>query len=359
MADFSLGSLKMSPSFTITPYNMPFDSQLTSYVESVKELARRTRFQFHYNAYDVYASTSKDEVGTRILAAAYPLKKILESWSDPMVLLQWELYYKTIYDYLANKIASIEVPTGHRRVIPWRTVFIGTTTGDIVEKLINKLGHSKGATIHTQYLTLTAVDSLAKSRDVIMAALRIVDLIIVGLDTIIEDDTSIVRLIIFSILNIHVGGCILVKLPFIRSTAVVCVIALACMCFERTYVVHTVAADGLFLYCGNFLDIHMNKAMLVKYVDAVANNAGLALFDEIYMRSAEFTKFATKLLDVNHQLFEWRYSVFYTITSTFHKIKKSPSNNNFAAYADQVLKETFADETKKWINAVDFTLARK
>ena len=326
----------------IVPYTMPLTSQHILYKDNVTNLLARAKYKIHICVDDVYASTSYDPKTVQIIKESYPLYKLLTDDITPNILGRWEIFHKTIYATLTSSLKS-------QHAILLRTLFIGNDDSSMLTKIVSKFSSTHRR--HINYITLhmATIDSIDYGQNEVAAKLKLADAIII------QNVTSPYKYILFAIYTVHIGGSILAEIPVVRDSSSVTIIALACSCFDRVEMHHITAEDKLYIYCSNFTGIVQEPIKLKKMWHRIDTLINTSILNESFLQSKIFINFANKLLDINYDIHNWRYTHFYKLVMCYLQLR-SHASDAFANFDKTIVTNMFKDISKKWASANEFAL---
>jgi len=380
MAKFTIPKLSMMP-FVNNLNPTIYLSQYDNYRESIMAINDKKLLIPDY--INVYDTTSNNELMKQIIVNSYPIKGTTLETRD--MNQQWEAFYRTIYislrqkiiKYLSHHKALASIDTNQRlRSIDFRVACIDKidkiddklpkdshailhhTRDDILGKIINKLELENGIFIKTHIAYIDPkIRKRATFETIIRTNIKFANAIIcTNHDS--TDQTQIATTMINSLIALHADGYILQHIPLIASTAVLSVIILYSMCFDKVKLLHMFADDKLYIY-GHYYARALNedqKIHLAKYCMMIDGNPNVALFSQDFMRSNDILKLSDLLVSINYELYDWRYNYYHKLISTYNKLHKSLSNDLFDSHASHVIAEAFEDKTKEWMQGVDFNL---
>lgn len=157
--------------------------------------------------------------------------------------------------------------------------------------------------------------------------------------------------IAFSIMNLAAGGIAIIRIPRITG-AIIPIVHLFTRCFSRTYILHTVAEDRIFLCGEEFLDSLTSKHC--RLLSARCEESPMASpFTPEYAKSDSFVETVTDIMRVGRAIQTWRYE-YYEKMFMLHQRLKSASAILFAARADDLLADNYKDMSEDWIATTRF-----
>lgn len=390
-----------------TAFTLPLADQDSQHVESLRDLGREYHVQLRLDPIDIHNNKWQSELMQDVYDASYPLKgvfamktsvKISKDW-----LGFWEVYSQVVIPSLTKRMetrmegvrARAKARAAERkenfkdkgvslRGVPIRSFHIRDNAAASIssmKKAINRVEFQTGAQINWEWLATynplapkdelmeiiknkehwhagvdgeggVSVANMRAWKNKIATVIKVAD-IIVGFNEIEEDKPSSIA---FVLMNVAPSGIAIVRLPRIATSATASMIHLFCQCFESTRIIHTVASDRMFICGDGFLDnlSARHHKLIYEFCESYLGSPNLCPFTLEYTHKDEYSHTVDMLMKVNSSIQRWRYEYYEKLLYTHEKLYKAASSRTFDEYIDNVLSDTYRDESKKWLAATCF-----
>lgn len=364
--------------------------QNTNNVEGLRELEREFYVRVRLDSINIHNNKWMNSLMQQIYEKSYPLRSIIDNCNVSREwLVFWEIYSKYFTPQLIAKLqkrAGSSARIANRlKGTPLRSFHShdnDSSSINSLQKAISRVELEAGSQINWEWLaTYTSLDiqEIAKNksrwikgvdgegattvanmrawRNKIITSLKSVELIV----SCNKNEEEIPSEIAFALINLGIGGGAIILIPRIASTAIVSMIHLFSHCFESTKIAHTMALDYMFLCGQSFLGNLTGKhhKMLYEFCDKYPGSPNISPFTAQYMSTDFFTDTVDKLVNVNNVIQEWRFAYYEKLLSTYSKLYKGAAAKSFENYVDNVLDDTYSDESEKWAIDTGFTFVSK
>lgn len=286
----------------------------------------------------------------KLIAAHYPLTKLITDKISKEYLNYWELYsliFKTI-KIKNDEFTSFHFNDPHKNSINTLTKFLpdikhkwyATYKGS--EATYNDRSRwSKGVEANGELTTA----NIRSWTNLTTIHLKYLDLIVINNDNQEYDLNSIFA----SLMMLKTGGNAVINIVSfnkILSTSMLSIIYLFANCFNKSEIVRTTADDRVYL-CGYSYRSELtikNKMQLVEYIEE--NNVGTnrSLF-EMHKEFREFISTVEHIFDV---ILGDRYRFYNRIVQTYNDLVASLSSKTFDNYLDDYI-NSIPDVSNDWI----------
>jgi hypothetical protein len=385
--------------------DLPVAGQDFHHVMKLRELEREFHVRVRLDSIDIHKNIWSNDLMRIVYENSYPLRELLLSKTTVKIskewLGYWEIYTQTIIPTLIKRMEKRKEAARERAMaranerkkeyietnmslkdIPVRTFHIHDNRSSSVhsmQKAINKVEFESSAQINWDWVATYSRDdgdhaersknkgkwtmgvdgegavntaNMRAWRNKIATDLKVVDIIIDNSD----NDNEKPAGVLFALINLIAGGSAIIRIPRIASTTITAVIHIFSQCFENTKIIHTIASDRMYLCGESFLNNLSAKhhKLLYEFCDLYPDSTSMSPFKRDYISGEHFNETVENLLKINNTLQEWRYEYYAKLLTTYNKLYKSCASKTFTGYVDQVLDDTYHDESKKWIAMTDF-----
>ena len=287
-------------------------------------------------------------------------------------LLHWELYSRAFEKFFSKRFLDRK----KFKAMPLRSLHIGLSRGSLTElhKIVIKIESKHGGHIDWRWLSTEGekspgemppgeiVPGVDGTNDVSVANIRSwSNRILVGMqavDLVVSDVvTFIPGSITMALMCLQRGGSAYVRLPLIVSASVVTTIYLFAQCFESVSVAHLVAADRIYLVGNGYVGgiTAGRKKKLLEFCEVCKGAPGLSLFRHTFIdKNEQFAAYVKIILGVNEAIYAWRIGFYSKILSVYRTAIGKEATEVFPNYLRALVLEEFKDESKSWMEAVEY-----
>jgi len=356
-----------------TAATLPITTQEEVHSESIKQLVDMFE-DGELDAINVYDTKWGAPLHKKIQEASYPLKSILaaDSTLTRGRLAYWELYSEVLIDSLSERLSSrAEALRRYGKAEPLmvelRSLHLGDDDSpDVLNRILDKIRTGVPAAVDLNWRAVgtsahgenwlnmeprMTISTMKTLRNYIMTNLNSMDIYI---DNSRSDNKTLS--VVFSLLNLSCGGYAMIYLPKIAHASLAAAIHVFRYCFEKSYLIHLVADDRVYL-CGECFLGNLTPAeqkTLFEFCEISVDAPNAMPFTGTYVADKDFNETMSILIRTNNDIHYWRYRYYKNFLSAKNHLMKKNSARVFVDYADNYLAKKMKDKSAKWALRVSF-----
>lgn len=345
------------------------EDQNRAHAEDLRELENGQRMPVRLSPVSIDETKWPNDI-LPIYRASYPLRELsarVPCEVSPQWLAYWEAYARCIIGPVAARIKM----RGRKTKTRFNSFHIRDPDGVSIrpaQYAVKKIESTAGAIIIWNWLATYVPDddtirietnwvqsvdgfdamnvaNMRAWRNKIITTLRAADLIVCNSDSDEDKPASIA----FALLNLAPGGSAVIRIPQLATTSTAAMIHLAAQCFGTTTIIHTMAADTMFLCCEDYrngLSTRQNN-QLYEFCATYRGTPMVTPWTKEYIDGPQFTYTAGKLAEMNAAVHKWRLALYRGVLDNYERFGRSASAQLFDNYAREML--AYKDESAKWI----------